>query len=185
MNNDCYSTHSHAAEFMGVWDLDELFAPANSNDLPWTRTTVAKWLDELHPDTTAVNLPWWWVNKPDFGPVPDEVLLAAQPDLDVQALADIATLKQNGGGLITKPDGGHYFVTKSLYRTSLTTSAKVHHGAPCCGLYQKSGVQFVVYHARQKAKIWKGHFSTYDVTPTIVRFWRDLGARLRQMEEPQ
>lgn len=169
---------------MGVWDHDEFFSPTR-NDSAWTREFVSDYLDELDPKVTAVNLPWWWINKSDFGAVPEEVLLEAQPDLDEQALQDIAKLQQNGNGLKTQPDGGMFFTTKSIYRTNVTASAKVHHGSPCCGQSQRSGVDFAVYHVRRKANIWKGAFTPNIVSPGMVSFWRDLGARLRRMEEPQ
>ena len=167
---------------MGVWDVDEMFAPALH--LPWTREYVEQYLDELDPEITAVNLPWFWVDKGRFDSVPEAKLLEQQPDLSWQNLQDIATLSQNGNGIYAEPDGGVYFTTKSLYRTNLTTAAQVHHGTPCCGMSQSGDVRFAVYHARKHAKLWEGFFKPYDVSPSIVKFWRDLGAKLRMLESP-
>jgi len=179
-NNDCYSAYSTSAEFMGVWDVDEMFAPALH--LPWTREYVEQYLDELDPEVTAVNLPWFWVDKGRFESVPEARLLEQQPDLSRQDLQDIASLSQNGNGIYAEPDGGVYFTTKSLYRTNLTIAAQVHHGTPCCGMSQSGDVRFAVYHARKHAKLWEGYFKPYEVSPSIVNFWKDLGARLRMLE---
>lgn len=172
--NECYGTFRQTAEWIGVWDTDELISPIP--DRPWTRDWVHSWLDRIDPSVKSVNLPYTWVDRVRQGPILNETLLEADPTLSPSELYAIGRLRQAGKAVRVQHEADY---VKSLHRTSAVRGANVHHGVPGDGSVQ-APVEMVVYHARNQLGESIDKFETFNVTASIVQHWKWLVATMQE-----
>lgn len=198
--DECYATYRQAHDFIGVWDIDEYFAPAYNH--PWTREYVNSYVRDWqrrYPGSPSLQLPMTWPDRTRWGKMTSKQIRAgaventlssvndaADPsiwlsDRDVQ---DIADLHQSAAKVQYWHTGELAHYVKSLHNTQNLHGANVHNGWPGPGdeQWQINGGKspdLIIYHTRSQQLEPEEWYSAPPIRSSVVQHWQHLVHRLR------
>ena len=160
----CYSTYRQTTEWLGVWDVDEFISPIPEK--PWTAEWLDGWLDEFDDSVASILMPYTWMDKPSYGSVDSQKLLALEPDLKDADMRALSGLRQNSG--MIRP-WHHIEYYKSLHRTGSVATVTTHMGSVQDDFRRKS-TELVVYHSDRMA-LGRDEVIDNPVTAAVLHHW--------------